>query len=234
MRTFFLAACGAVLAAAPAAAATRNFGVEGFTKVRVDGPYRVRLATGTAPFAKADGSSAALDLVSIEVEGSTLVVHPNRSSWGGYPGQDVGPVVISLGTHDLNAAWLNGSGMLAIDKVKGLTFDLSVQGSGAASIGRADVDQLRIAVAGSGSASVAGQAGKTSAMVRGVSSVDLSGLNSKDAVLSADGSATIKAAVSNSAKIDGSGPATISLTGGPACTVRLSGAATISGCGSTH
>ena len=216
MRTFLIAAFTASLLAGPAAGATRNFGIEGFTKVRIDGPYKVLLATGTAPFAKAEGSSAALDRVSIEVEGSTLVVHPNRSSWGGYDGEDVGPVTISLGTHELGAAWLNGSGMLAIDKVKGLTFDLSVQGSGAASIGRVDVDQLRIAVGGTGSATVAGQAGKTSALVRGVSSVDASALKTKDAVLSADGSATI------------------ALTGAPACTVRMTGSATVSGCGSTH
>ena len=234
MRTFLIAAFTASLLAAPAAGATRNFGIEGFTKVRIDGPYKVLLATGTAPFARAEGSSAALDRISIEVEGSTLVVHPNRSSWGGYEGEDVGPVTISLGTHELGAAWLNGSGMLAIDKVKGLTFDLSVQGSGAASIGRVDVDQLRIAVGGTGSATVAGQAGKTSALVRGVSSVDASALQTKDAVLSADGSATIKAAVSNSAKVDGSGPATIALTGAPACTVRMTGSATVSGCGSTQ
>jgi len=234
MRTFLIAASAASLVAAPAAAATRNFGIESFTKVRVDGPYRVRLSTGIPPFAKAEGSQAALDRVSIEIEGSTLIVHPDRSSWGGYPGRDAGPVVISLGTHELSAAWLNGSGMLAIDKVKGLTFDLSVQGSGAATIDRADVDQLRIAVGGTASATVAGQAGKTNAMVQGISSVDATGLKTKDAVLSADGSATIKAAVSGTAKIEGSGPATIALTGHPACTVRLTGSATVSGCGSTQ
>src|SRR5436309_539865 len=72
MRTFLIAAFTASLLAGPAAGATRNFGIEGFTKVRIDGPYKVLLATGTAPFARAEGSSAALDRISIEVEGSTL------------------------------------------------------------------------------------------------------------------------------------------------------------------
>ena len=57
MRTFLFAAT--ILAiAAPAHAADRNFGVTSFTKIRISGPYRVSLATGVAPFAKASGSPA--------------------------------------------------------------------------------------------------------------------------------------------------------------------------------
>ena len=82
----------------------------------------------------------------LSVEGDTLVVHSNVSSWGGYPGQDSGPVQVEVGTHDLSAAWLNGAGTLSIDRVKGLKFGLSVQGSGAGEIGNADVDQLDINV----------------------------------------------------------------------------------------
>lgn len=234
MRTFLFAVSAAGLIAVPASGATRNFGIEGFTKVRIDGPYKVQLTSGVPPFAKAEGSQAALDKVSVEIIGNTLVIHPDRSSWGGYPGEDVGPVVISLGTHELSAAWVNGSGSVAIDQVKGLTFDVSVQGSGAASIEHADVDQLRVAVGGTGNVKIAGNAGKTTAILRGMASFDASQLKSKDAVLSADGTATVRAAVSNSAKIDGSGPATFELSGAPACTARLSGSATVSGCGSNQ
>ena len=74
---------------------------------------RFALTTGVAPFASASGSAAALDRVAIDVQGRTLVVHSNRSSWGGYPGEATGPVEISIGTHELSAAWLNGSGSLA-------------------------------------------------------------------------------------------------------------------------
>ena len=60
------------------------------TKVRVDGPFKVTLATGVAPFAKASGAPAALDRVAIDVQRRTLVVHTSTSSWGGYPGDDAG------------------------------------------------------------------------------------------------------------------------------------------------
>jgi hypothetical protein len=229
MRIFLLAVPFLAIAA-PAGAATRNFGITSFTKVRVDGPFSVTLKTGVAPFARASGSAAALDRVSINVEGDTLVVHSNVSSWGGYPGQDSGPVQVEVGTHDLSAAWLNGAGTLSIDRVKGLKFGLSVQGSGAGEIGNADVDQLDINVMGTAAARLAGRAGKVTAVIRGISTLDASSLASKDASLGAQGAATISANVSDSVTVDANGPATVRLTGGAACTLRVSGSANVSGC----
>jgi hypothetical protein len=220
----------ALAVSAPTQAATRNFGVSGFDRVRVDGPYRVTVTTGVAPFANASGSQVALDAVSIDVQGRTLIVHVSRSAWGGYPGKDSGPVEINIGTHDLSAAYLNGAGSLQIDKVKALSFELSAQGSGLATIGDADVDQLLVGVVGSASATLAGRAGKLTATVRGISSLDASGLAIKDATISAEGAATVKANITNAVKVDGTGPATITFTGNPACTTKLNGSASVSGC----
>ena len=229
MRTFLLAA--AIFAiAAPANAATRNFGITGFDKIRVDGPYKVKLTTGVAPFASASGSAAALDGLSIDVRDDTLIVHTNLDSWGGYPGKDVGPVEISLGTHELSAAWLNGSGSLSINHVEGLKFGLSVQGSGSADIAQADVDQFSISVLGTASARLAGDAGKVTAVIRGISTLDAAKLSTKDATLGADGAATIAADISGTVKVDANGPATVRLTGGPSCTLQVSGSASVTGC----
>ena len=63
-----------VLLAAPAGAAERNYSVTSFDRIRIDGPYQVTLKTNVAPFARASGTQAALDGVSIKVEGRTLVV----------------------------------------------------------------------------------------------------------------------------------------------------------------
>lgn len=229
MRTLIIAAALSTIAA-PAGAATRNFGITDFQKIRVDGPFAVRLTTGVAPFARATGSQNALDRVAIEVRGNVLVVHTNLDSWGGYPGRDPGPVEVEVGTHDLSAAWLNGSGTLAIDRVKGLSFDLSVQGSGAGQIGQVSVDQLNVSIVGTASARLSGEAAKMTAVVRGISSLDGSALSTHDASLGADGAGTISAKVSNSVTVDATGPATVRLTGGPACTLRVSGSASVSGC----
>lgn len=227
LTTLVLVAC----AAAPAGAATRNFGVSGFDRIRVDGPFKVRLATGVAPFAIATGgSAAALDSVSIDVQGRTLVVRNNCSSWGGYPGEAKGPVEISIGTHDLSAAWLNGSGSLSIDKARGLSFDLAVQGAGSASIDSVAVDQLKVSISGTASVSLAGTAPKLTAIVRGISTLDAAGLTAKDAILGAQGPATVRANVTNTAKVDAQGAATVELGGRPACTVKASGSASVNGC----
>src|ERR1700751_2098974 len=59
MRTFLFAVLLLPIAA-PVGAETRSFGIASFEKVRVDGPFKVRLTTGVAPFATATGSPAAV------------------------------------------------------------------------------------------------------------------------------------------------------------------------------
>ena len=230
MRIFLFAAVALCASASPAAAESRNFGITDFTKVRIEGPFSVTLKTGVAPFASASGSAAAVDRVAIEMRGDTLVIHNNLDWWGGYPGKDAGPVQISLGTHDLSAAWLNGSGLLDIDRVKALSFDLSVQGSGRGVIDQTEVDQLNVSVVGTASASLAGEARKLTAVVRGLSSLDAARLATRDATLGADGAATIDGSISNSVTVDATGPATVRLSGNPSCTLRVNGSTSVSGC----
>jgi hypothetical protein len=228
MRPLFLAAA-IILAATSADAATRNFGVTSFTKIRVSGPYKVSVATGVAPFARASGSPAAIDRVAIEVRGDTLVVQSNPS-WGGYPGSDPGPVEVTLGMHELGSASLIGSGSVAIDRIRGLSFSLTIQGSGASAIGNASVDQLNVSLEGTANAKIAGKAGKLTALVRGISTLDGAGLATPSADFSVDGTATIDANVTDTAKVNGWGPATVRLTGRPACNLKVQGSTTVTGC----
>lgn len=230
IRLAILAALLSAFTAAPAAAAERNYTVTGFDRIRVDGPYRVRLTTGVAPFARATGSLAALDGVAIDVQGRTLVVRPSRSSWGGYPGEREAPVEISLGTHDLATAWLNGAGSLAIDRVKGLMFDLAIQGSGSVEIGEARVDQMKVGISGAGSATIAGTVPRLTAVVRGTSVLDAGGLMVKDATIGAEGPSRVRLTATNEAQVDARGVASVELAGSPACTVRAQGSATVIGC----
>jgi hypothetical protein len=228
--TIITALIAATLASPPAGAATRNFGITGFTKIRVDGPFRVTLATGVAPFARATGSPQALDRLAIDVRGDTLVVHSSGDTWGGYPGADPGPVEVIVGTHDLSQAWLNGAGLLAIDRVKGLSFGLTVQGSGTGRIDNVAADQMNVSLVGTANARLGGSTRKLVAVVRGLSALDAGNLDTHDATLAAEGAATIDAHVSNAAAVDAIGPATIRLSGAPSCTLKTSGSASVSGC----
>ncbi len=229
MRLHLSAFASLALIAAPDDAATRNFTVTGFDRIRVDGPYRVKLTTGVAPFATADGSAAALDAVSLEVQGRTLIIRRKAAVQSNSP-QRSGPVSILVGTHQLAAAWLNGSGGLAVNAVKGGTFELGVAGSGAAEVGKISVDRLRVAISGSASVVLGGTAEIATFFVRGPSALDASALSAEAATIAAEGSSTLKLTATGTAKVDARGLATIDLAGKPACTIRPNSTAEVSGC----
>jgi len=229
MRTHLLILGVLIAAAGPAEAATRNFGITDFTKIRVSGPYKVTMATGVAPFARATGSSSALDRLAVEVRGDTIVVQSN-ASWGGYPGADPGPVEVTIGTHDLTLASLIGSGSLTIDRVKSQRFTLTIQGSGSGEAENVVADQLNVSLEGAAKARLGGTAGKVTALVRGVSTLDASGLSTPSADIDADGTATIDANVTDTAKVNGWGSSTVRFTGRPSCTLKVQGSTTVSGC----
>jgi hypothetical protein len=217
-------------AGAAPAPSQRNYSVTSFDRIRIDGPYQVRLRTNVSPFARATGSPASLDGLSVAVEGRTLIVRADSGSWGGYAGEGRGPVTIELGTHDLGTAWINGSGALTIDRVKGLSFDLNIQGAGVAKIDHAEVDQMKVGISGTGSARLAGSAKKLTAIIRGTSAFEGDALTANDAVIGAEGPVVIRATVTNSAKVDALGVASVTLGGNPACTTRAHGSAVVTGC----
>jgi hypothetical protein len=229
-----LLALASLPAGAAAPVAKRNLSVTAFDRIRVDGPYEVRLQTNVTPYARVSGAAAALDGVSVKVEGRTLIVRPSSGGWGGYPGESRGPVTIEVGTHELATAWLNGAGSLLIDRVKGLKFDIAIAGSGSARIDSADVDQLKVGISGAGSARLAGRAASMTATVRGTSSLDAEALAVKDAVIGAEGPAIVKATVTNAAKVDSLGLAAVFLAGRPACTVNAKGSSSVTGCKSAN
>ena len=231
MRSFLIAAAAlAAITAVPADAATRNLSITSFEKLRVEGPFKVTIRTGTAPFARAVGPQGALDRINVEMRNNVLIIRNVSSAVSDNTGRDVGPVTIELGTHDLSSAWLTGSGSLAIDHVRGLSFDLSVQGSGVADIADVRADQFTLALFGTASARLAGRSGKVTADIRGTSTLDAGSLDADVASLVIDGASTVNAVASDTAKVDASGPATVRLSGRPSCTLRVNGSADVSGC----
>jgi hypothetical protein len=223
-------ACALIAIGSAAAAAERSYSVTQFTRIRIDGGYSVKLTTGVAPFAKASGSPRALDSISVEVQGQTLVIRRNPSAWGGFPGDDAGPVQLSVGTHDLTTAWLNGAGSIAIDKVSGQTFQLSVDGSGSASANGLRVDKLQTDVNGSGSVSLAGSAAIARIELDGPGEIDASELSVKNGTIAAVGNAVVKARVTDTADVRAFGNAKVEMSGNAACSVKPVGSATVSGC----
>lgn len=224
------AAVAASLAAPSAGAATRSYTITGFERIRVDGPYQVRLTSNVAPFARASGSQAALDALSVAVEGRTLVIRSSASGWSSTPGKQNGPVEILVGTHGIGSAFVNGSGSLDISEVRGLAFDFSLQGSGGVTIRKVAVDRLKAIASGSGRVELAGKAELASLYVRGSSSLDGTAFSVKAATIGVDGSSSVKVHVVDTAKVEAQGPSMVQLIGRPACTVRTQGPAEVTGC----
>lgn len=225
MKTIILLAA---LAAAPAAAAERRYSVGDFDRVQVEGPYEVTLATGGSSSARASGDQSGLDRVSVEVQGRMLRIRPNRSGWGGYPGDKAAPVRIVLTTRQIKAVAVLGSGSLSVDRASGLRVDLSVSGSGALNIGSVAADTLIVGLLGSGSIGAGGTAKQLRATVQGSGDFDAPGLSAGDAELVADSAGRIAFAATRTAKvralgrgeIDIAGPASCTLSGPAASTVR--------------
>lgn len=212
-----------------AVATSRNFGIRSFETIRIEGPYRVLLKTGVAPFARAKGSPAALDRIDIEMRGNTLVVR--ASPFARNPSQaSLDPVEVELGTHDLDAASLTGAGSLTIDKVKAFKFELAVAGAGLADIQNAEIDQLSLVLAGNAAGRLAGKAKQMKAVLRGLSTLDSSGLDVADADIGSEGPTTVRAHVTKSLKLTAGGTASYTLTGRPSCTLSVKGSVSVSGC----
>src|SRR4051812_26011733 len=208
---FALAAAAPAVAAAPAAAAERRYTVTDFDRIEVDGPFQVSLATGLASGARAVGSQAAIERLSVEVQGRTLRIRVNRSSWGGYPGDATGSVRIEATTRELRSGAVIGSGGLAIDRAKGLRVDLSVSGSGQLSLAHADTDSLVVGLLGAGRITAAGRTKQLKATIQGSGDFDGSALKADDANITSDTAGTVRAAAVRTAKVRAVGPGDVEI-----------------------
>ncbi len=216
----------AVLAAASATSANsaeRRHIVTDFDRVQVDGPFRVTLATGRPASAAVSGSSAAIERVTIDVQGRTLRVRANRSAWGGYPGEGAGPLQIALSTHEIRGASVSGSGSLNIDKARAMRFDLAVSGTGRIGLGQVEADSLTLGLLGSGAIEIGGRAKELRATVQGNGDLRAEKLMVEDARIIADTAGAIKVAVGRAAEVTATGPGDTHIIGNAACTVRALG-----------
>jgi hypothetical protein len=206
--------------ASPAGAAEQRIMVNDFDRVQVEGPYRVTLTVGGTSAAVATGSRSALDRVSVEVQGRTLRIRPNRSAWGGYPGEEGGgPVEIRATTRELRAGIIIGSGSLTVDRAKGLRIELSVSGSGRLGVAAVEADQLIVNLRGSGKILLGGKARQLRAAVEGNADLDAGSFRAEHADVTADTAGAIALTALQTARIRANGTGEVAIGGTAACTV---------------
>lgn len=203
----------------PGHAADRGYSVTDFSRIRAEGPFDVTVRVGPPVAVRAHGTQDGLDRVSVEVDGDTLVIHPDHSAWSGWPGAATGAVTLEVTVPLLRAVAIVGSGDVTIDRVRGAELQLSISGSGDLAVGDLAVDRLDVAVVGSGTATLAGRAKQADVAVRGSGDLVATPLTVDDATLSATGSGDLAITALRSAKVGGAGSGDVTVAGPAACTI---------------
>ena len=214
----------ALLLAAPTgvAAAERTVYVAGFDKLRVQGPFEVRVTTGHTPAATVAGAAGAIDGVEVQVEGTTLVVRSAARRWEQQPriAAPAAPAIVTLATQTLVSASVLGAGRLSIGRMKGDRLDLSVTGAGAITVGEIAADAANATVIGNGALTLAGRAGKVRLMTNGAGTIDAGALEAGDLVVRLDGPGATMARARFTASIVNAGLGQVTVAGQPKCTVK--------------
>lgn len=213
----------------PAPAADRTVGLGSFDRLRVEGPFRVRVATGS-PRATVSGDRQAIDEVEVRGDGDTLVVRMGSNGWGERPVAGVAPIVVTLSTPALARAWVSGAAELTVARMKGQRVDLSVSGSGTVSVAAVDADQLSATVIGSGTVTLAGHVARAQLIVNGPGGIDAGALVADDLTLIHDGAGNTRAQARYTARVTHTGLGQVEVVGNARCSVKAAGGGPVS-CG---
>jgi hypothetical protein len=210
------------VATSPAGAAKRTYSIGSFDRVRVEGPFDVRLATGTSPGASAEGDPRTTDDLDIRVEGTTLIVRAGTGGWGERPpATDAHAPIIRISTLMIRSAVLVGGGRLTMaGPIRGQRVDLSLTGSGSLIASGLAADELYVNLYGSGTVALAGTAAKVRLITSGQGVIDATPLSAGDLTIRLDGTGETRASARFTASIVTTGIGAATVYGKPACTVK--------------
>ena len=212
---------------APARAADRPWPVADFDRLVVEGPYRVHLVVGRPTTARASGTRLGLERVSIESNGQTLRIRPQRNVWGAEAGADPGPVTIELTTRTLRSARLLGPATLDVEGAGGLNVDFMVEGSGTLRASRVAADTLSLGLLGAGSLEVAGTAKTLRGQFQGTGNVSAATLAAEAATITTNTVGNVALQVNGRAEISAYGLGAVTVGGRPACVLSGPGVAQV-------
>lgn len=205
-------------------AASRNYPVGGFDKVKNTAPVDVRVHTGAPPSASASGPQEVLDRLEIGVRNGELVVGMKRGSWfSGWNWKGDGHTVVDVNVPSLAAASLSGPGNLTIDRVRTPAFAASLSGPGDIRVGLLETRNAVLSLSGPGNLTVAGHADLATLSLTGPGDIRAKSFTTRDLTANLSGPGNIDIAATGSATVSLSGPGDVRVSGNPRCTVRKSG-----------
>lgn len=220
-----LLAFAMLLFAAPASAADRSFVVTNFDRIRVEGPFEVRVTIGqSSASARATGDARVIANLSVEVQAGVLVVRKASNGWN-EQGKVEGPApVITLTAPELRSALVIGGGKLVIaGKVRAARLDLQITGAGLMDASGIDADDLIVTAIGAGNVSLAGKSLRARMTISGAGGIAAIPLMAGDLTVRLEGPGEALASARYTADLTSTGLGRIVVIGNPKCTTRAQG-----------
>lgn len=220
-----LSGCHGNASAAEPGLIERRFPVAGpVHAVDLRGSDDVRVVHGAPLSVVASGPREVLDRLDIHTREGRLIVDRH----GPYVSTRGAVVTVTLPAID--AAAVDGSGDIAIDRANGPRFAGAIGGSGDMTIGSLAVGTAAFDLSGSGDLKAAGRVQSLTVSVSGSGDAALHGLSMDRATLALNGSGDIDTGPAASVTGSASGSGSITVAGHPRCTIAKRGSADVS-CG---
>ncbi len=214
-------------AAYPAFAAERNYSVTDFDEIRVIGAHRVAVTPGRATTVKASGTPAALESLSVETQGRTLVIQSKTQTMAGSTPVPRSAASVTVTVPILKAVRLQGAGSITAALMRGAQADVALAGSGAIAIARIEADKASLKLSGAGRIEAAGKVKELAADVKGSGELAAEKLASADLKLISATSGSARLLASRSANVTATGSGEVVVQGGAACSVSNKGVGTV-------
>lgn len=219
----------ALLAAGSAPAPEeRRVLLTGFDRIRVDGPFEVRVVAGP-PSATVTGDRRAIERVSLRNQGNVLVVGVSTQSWEGWRGKE-GAALVTVAVPRLRAANINGGGKLEIASLAGQRVDLGINGAGSLTVANVTADQLVATLTGTGIVRLdAGMVRTARFMNYGAGSIDAAGVAVNDLTVHSQSAGDSRFTARFTANISALGTGAVRVEGNAVCRLAGSGPASCAG-----
>ena len=223
-------AAAALLAAGPASAAEKRYGLTSFEAIEVNADVAVEVVTRAPVSAVASGSPDALDRLSVEARDGRLIISERQ-----FPGDEKrraprGAVTVRVNAANLRSATIGGAGSLQIDRLKGTRVTIGLRGPGRLSVGAIDTDRLSAVMIGNGTMTLGGTAKTAQMTLSGAGVFDASALSVGALTFESEGAGDNVVRAVKTAAVTARGIGKTVVLGKPVCTVRNIGNASVT-CG---
>ncbi|HMO75255.1 MAG TPA: head GIN domain-containing protein [Sphingopyxis sp.] len=220
-------AAALLLAAGPASAAEKRYGLTSFETIELQADVIVEVTTRAPVSAVASGPQDALDRLTVEARDGRLVIGQRQRAGDERRRAAPGPVVVRVNAANLRGATVAGAGSLRIDRLRGPRVDIGLRGPGRIAVDAVAADRLSVAMIGNGAITLAGSAKEAKMMLSGAGAVDAGALSVGELVSDSEGAGDHLLRAEKSATVTTRGVGKTVVLGKPVCTVRNAGSGTV-------